>query len=87
LSPGGNPASKALAWKIASFPFIDQVIAVSRSIKDDSDVADADSPKITALAADVSTKDGRTPAIGLSKKWTGFVDREMHARSNCNEFT
>ena len=38
------------------FPFIDQVLAVSRSVKD-SDVAE--SPKVTALAADVSTVEGR----------------------------
>ena len=56
VTGGKSGIGKALALKIASFPFIDQVLAVSRSIKD-SDVAE--SPKITALAADVSTEDGR----------------------------
>jgi benzil reductase ((S)-benzoin forming) len=56
VTGGKSGIGKALALKIASFPFIDQVLAVSRSIKD-SDVAE--SPKIAALSADVSTKDGR----------------------------
>lgn len=47
---------RALAEKIASFPFIDEVLAVSRSITDQDVVA---SPKITALAADVGTSEGR----------------------------
>ena len=46
VTGGKSGIGKALALKIASFPFIDQVLAVSRSIKD-SDVAE--SPKITAL--------------------------------------
>ena len=56
VTGGKSGIGKAIADKIATFPFIEQVLAVSRSIKDD-DVAD--SPKISALAADVSTAEGR----------------------------
>jgi len=56
VTGGKSGIGKALAEKIATWPFIDQVLAVSRSIKD-SDVAD--SPKVSALAADVSTPEGR----------------------------
>jgi NAD(P)-dependent dehydrogenase (short-subunit alcohol dehydrogenase family) len=56
VTGGKSGIGKALALKIASFPFIDVVLAVSRSIQD-SDVSE--SPKITALAADVSTVEGR----------------------------
>ncbi len=56
VTGGKSGIGKAIADKIATFPFIEQVLAVSRSIKD-HDVAD--SPKILALTADVSTEEGR----------------------------
>ena len=52
---------KAIAKKIATFPFIDQVLAISRSIQN-SDVADC-SPKVKAFAADVSTPEGRQAIV------------------------
>lgn len=60
VTGGKSGIGKALAERIASFPFIDQVLAVSRSIRD-SDVADT--PKITALAADVTTEEGRAKIV------------------------
>lgn len=49
---------KALANKIAEFPFITTVVAVSRSIKASDEVV-ASSAKVIPLAADVGTKEGR----------------------------
>ena len=60
VTGGKSGIGRALAEKIASFPFIDEVLAVSRSISDD-DVAS--SPKINALAADVGTQEGRDMII------------------------
>ena len=56
------------AERIASFPFIDEVLAVSRSIQP-SDVAD--SPKLTALAADVSTEQGRAEIVRHVRRCCG----------------
>lgn len=56
VTGGKSGIGRALAEKIASFPFIDKVLAVSRSVTD-KDFAGI--PKIDALAADVGTEDGR----------------------------
>ena len=56
VTGGKSGIGKALALKIASFPFIDKVIAVSRSIPG-ADVKE--SSKIEAVAADLATEEGR----------------------------
>jgi benzil reductase ((S)-benzoin forming) len=65
VTGGRSGIGLALASKIAGFPFIDQVLAVSRSIKE-SDVADI-SPKITPLQADVGTSEGRQKIVETVK--------------------
>lgn len=60
VSGGKSGIGLAIANKIASFPFIDLVLAVSRSITE-QDVAH--SPKISALAADVTTLQGRQAIV------------------------
>jgi len=57
VTGGKSGIGRALAIKIASFPFIDQVLAVSRYIKQEDVEGCA---KVTPLAADVSTEQGRT---------------------------
>ena len=66
VTGGRSGIGLAMAKKIASFPFIDQVLAVSRSISV-SDVADA-SPKIQALQADVGTEEGRQKIVDCVAK-------------------
>lgn len=61
ITGGRSGIGLAVAKKIASFPFIDQVIAVSRSIQD-SEVKKI-SPKIEALQADVGTEEGRQKIV------------------------
>jgi NAD(P)-dependent dehydrogenase (short-subunit alcohol dehydrogenase family) len=56
VTGGKSGIGRALAEKIATFPFIEKVVAVSRSITA-QDVEG--SPKLVALAADVGTQDGR----------------------------
>jgi benzil reductase ((S)-benzoin forming) len=66
VTGGRSGIGLALAKKIASFPFIDQVLAVSRSIRD-SDVAHVSS-KITPLQADVGTNEGRQKIVDTVKQ-------------------
>lgn len=61
VTGGRSGIGLALAKQIASFPYIEKVLAVSRSISA-SDVA-AVSPKIQALQADVGTEDGRQKIV------------------------
>ena len=56
VTGGKSGIGKAIAIKIASFPFIDQVLAVSRSVEQ-KDVEGYE--KITPLAADIGTEEGR----------------------------
>ena len=62
VTGGKAGIGRALAEKLASFPFIDEVLTVSRSITN-KDVES--SPKLTALAADVGTAEGRELIVGL----------------------
>jgi hypothetical protein len=62
VTGGKSGIGRALAENIGTFPFIDEVLAISRSITDPQDVAN--SPKISALAADVAgTSEGRNLII------------------------
>jgi hypothetical protein len=59
VETGGKPGiGKALALKIASFPFIDCVLGLFRSITDQDVI---ESRMIQALAADIGTAEGRGP--------------------------
>uniref|UniRef100_A0A7S1GJX9 Ketoreductase (KR) domain-containing protein n=1 Tax=Cyclophora tenuis TaxID=216820 RepID=A0A7S1GJX9_CYCTE len=64
VTGGKSGIGKAIAAKIATFPFIDTVVAVSRSIQP-SDVADINNnnSKVEALAADVTTPEGRDAIV------------------------
>lgn len=65
----------AVASRIASFPFIDRVLTVSRSIKD-SDVSGI-SPKIQALPADVGTEEGRQKIVDHVKQLCGDNEKQL----------
>ena len=56
VTGGRSGIGQAIAKKIASFPFIDKVLIVSRSVKP-SDVQE--DPKFIAVAADIGTSEGR----------------------------
>ena len=58
----------ALARKVASFPFIEKVLAVSRSITT-KDVAD--DPKFVPVAADVSSSEGRQIILDKVQEFCG----------------
>jgi len=60
VTGGKSGIGKALAMKMASWPFVHTVLAVSRSIKPE-DVAEND--KVQALAADVTTAEGRAKIV------------------------
>jgi len=62
VTGGRSGIGLAVAKKIATFPFIDQVLAVSRSISDQDDLAGV-SPQIKALPADASTEEGRQKIV------------------------
>lgn len=64
----------AIARKIASFPFIEKVLAVSRSISTD-DVA-AEGPKFVPVAADVATEQGRQLILNQVEKYCGGTQSE-----------
>ena len=68
VTGGKSGIGKAIAMKIASFPFIDQVLAVSRSIKKE-DVDDHE--KITPFAADVGTAEGRNAILAEIERHCG----------------
>lgn len=60
VTGGKSGIGLAIARKIASFPFVDQVLAVSRSITaGDLPTGQESDRKITPLAADVGTVEGR----------------------------
>lgn len=73
VTGGRSGIGLAMAKNIAALPFIDQVLAVSRSISA-SDVADADCNKIKALQADVGTEAGRQKITDCVAKLCGVGD-------------
>ena len=72
VTGGKSGIGLAIAKKIAEFPFIDTVVAVSRSItaKDVEGI----STKIHPLAADVSTDTGRESVVNLVEQLCGSTD-------------
>lgn len=62
VTGGKSGIGKAIALKIASFPFIDQVFCVSRSIQETDDVVQRN-PKIYPLPANVGTPEGRKAIV------------------------
>lgn len=60
VTGGRSGIGKAIADKIATFPFIDKVLLVSRSIQP-QDVAD--NPKFVAVAADIGSEEGRKKIV------------------------
>lgn len=62
VTGGRSGIGKAIAKKIASFPFIEHVLLVSRSIQEQSVVA-KEHPKFVAIAADIGTVDGRNQIV------------------------
>lgn len=60
----------ALALRVAQFPFIDTVLAVSRSITA-ADIADHHNPKLVPLAADVATDAGRQVIVNKVQELCG----------------
>ena len=65
VTGGRSGIGKAIASKIASFPFIDHVLLASRSITPE----DArEHSKFVAVAADISTEEGRKTVIRLVEK-------------------
>lgn len=73
VTGGRSGIGRALCANIASYPFIDTVLSVSRSIS----AADVDrdeneyASKITPLAADVSTETGRSKIVAAVDKLCG----------------
>ena len=61
VTGGRSGIGKAIAKKIATFPFIDNVLIVSRSVQE-SEVAAEDS-KFVAVAADIGTAEGRRQVV------------------------
>lgn len=70
VTGGRSGIGRAIALKIASFPFIDTVFAVSRSISKSDDIVQASS-KIVPLAADVTTEEGRTVILDAVQEICG----------------
>jgi len=60
VTGGRSGIGKAIAEKIATFPFIDNVLLVSRSIQS-KDVEG--NPKFVAVAADIGTEQGRSTIL------------------------
>lgn len=56
VTGGRSGIGKAIAEKISAFPFIDQILLVSRSITAEDAAAN---PKFVAVAADIGTEEGR----------------------------
>ena len=71
VTGGRSGIGLAIAIKIASFPFIEQVLAVSRSISPQH--VQSYSPKLTSLAADLSTTEGRTKIVQEVDRLCGGV--------------
>lgn len=61
VTGGRSGIGLAMARKIAAFPFIETVLAVSRSITDND--AAAMSPKVQALPVDIGTEEGRQKIV------------------------
>lgn len=60
VTGGRSGIGKAIAEKIATFPFIDHVLVVSRTIQS-QDVAE--NPKLVAVSADVASEQGRNTIL------------------------
>jgi NAD(P)-dependent dehydrogenase (short-subunit alcohol dehydrogenase family) len=61
VTGGRSGIGKAIAEKISTFPFIDQVLVVSRSIGESDTNGNA---KLIPIAADVGTEEGRKVIVG-----------------------
>jgi len=80
VTGGKSGIGRALTIKIASFPFVDQVLAVSRSITDE-DVSKFGSPKMRALAADVGSEEGRRKIVAhVDRLCSGSGNQEKQLR-------
>lgn len=66
VTGGRSGIGKAIAKKIATFPFIANVLIVSRSVQP-SDVQDE--PKFVAVAADIGTTEGRQFVVETIKSY------------------
>ena len=69
VTGGKSGIGLALAKKIASFDFIDQVLAVSRSAKQQE--LQSHHPKLVAVPADISTEEGRQVVVDKVKDLCG----------------
>ena len=79
VTGGRSGIGLALARKIASFPFIEKVLAVSRSITDND--AAAISPKVQALPVDVGTEEGRQAVVKHVAKLCNKDGQEIKSAS------
>ena len=74
VTGGRSGIGKAIASKIASFPFIDHVLLASRSITPE----DArEHSKFVAVAADISTEEGRKTVIRHVEKFSGGKSKPL----------
>jgi NAD(P)-dependent dehydrogenase (short-subunit alcohol dehydrogenase family) len=74
VTGGRSGIGKAIAEKIATFPFIDNVLLVSRTIQPD-DVAS--NPKLVAVPADVASEEGRKAIIQQVKNFSNSKSKPM----------
>jgi benzil reductase ((S)-benzoin forming) len=74
VTGGRSGIGRAIANKIATIPFIDNVLIVSRSVRE-SELEN--NPKFIAVAADVGTAEGRQIVVEKVKSLTGDSGRQL----------
>jgi NAD(P)-dependent dehydrogenase (short-subunit alcohol dehydrogenase family) len=82
VTGGRSGIGKAIASKIATFPFIDNVLIVSRSVKPEEL---ADEPKFVAVAADITTPEGRSKVVEVVEKFTGATSSSSSTTTTATE--
>lgn len=78
VTGGRSGIGKAIADKIATFPFIEKVLLVSRSIQQ-QDVAE-DNPKFVAVAADIGSEEGRNTILQQVEQYSSSSSSESKKR-------
>ncbi|KAG7344143.1 short-chain alcohol dehydrogenase/reductase [Nitzschia inconspicua] len=73
VTGGRSGIGKAIANKIATFPFIENVLIVSRSVKE----SDLQNSKFVAVAADIGTTEGRQIVIDKVASLTTESGRQL----------
>jgi benzil reductase ((S)-benzoin forming) len=73
VTGGRSGIGKAIANKIATFPFIDNVLIVSRNVQE----SDLGNPKFVAVAADIGTTEGRQAVVDKVASMTSKSGKQL----------